>query len=224
MQIEAKLDGESEVRIGKTPRLQHLETRGVFQRVVNMEVDEVEKRFEQRVALVLLNLGQRITTMWQYAQLCFKYFPDQIGPGTATQLLPKGQRIQKQSRGSFAVDAFGTPVRDHSGKYVVMAAEQSHHSQMCGEQDTLQRNTGRSREQFQSVRDFTRNRHFNRAQLVVACLFEIWQRGDDAIAQILVPEISRVVRLQTLTFAFNEIAEGIQRSTCGRFRLFVEHC
>src|SRR5687767_2142813 len=139
MQVETEFDGESKVRIRETPRAQHFDAARILRGVVDVKIDEVEEGFQQRMTVLVLYLGQRIAPVRKHAQLVLKHFPDQLGPRAARQLLPERQRVQEQSGDAFTVNSFRTAVRNDSGQYVFVAAEQSHDSEVCGQQDTLER-------------------------------------------------------------------------------------
>ena len=112
------------------------------ERVIHVEVHEVEGGVEQRLAAHLtLQRGHREMAITRVLTFDIEDAPRQIDP-RAVDCAPQRRRIQEQPQHSIGIHAAGAAVRHHPRDDVLRVGNEPEHAHVNREQDRLERHAG----------------------------------------------------------------------------------
>src|SRR5688572_25986979 len=125
-----------------------------------MKVGKVEDRFKQRPsALIALYLRHLVIAERYKLTLSLKRLPCQLCPCSPVQRLSKRNSVEEQSQCALALASLRSPVCQKTSHNIPLAAQKTHHLEVCGKQNILEWNPFRSSEQLERLRDLKRDRY-----------------------------------------------------------------
>src|SRR5215211_2565044 len=87
--------------------------------------------------------------------------PGKIGPRRAAQLQAQRYRIKKRSQDSLTVSLLRSSINKEPCNHVRVCREQAQYLDMCGQENTFQRNLDRSGQPLQTIGDFCGDLNLN---------------------------------------------------------------